>query len=47
MNDGLSAAIQVLSPMTLSLLVALGDTPERAAQSLATAAARAELNSSQ
>ncbi|MGB3520141.1 MAG: TetR/AcrR family transcriptional regulator [Mycobacterium sp.] len=38
-NDGLSAAIQVLSPMTLSLLVALGDTPERAAQSLAAAGA--------
>ncbi|WP_420108557.1 TetR/AcrR family transcriptional regulator [Mycolicibacter arupensis] len=40
-DDGLTAAIQVLSPMTISLLVALGDTPERAAQSLATAAARA------
>lgn len=46
-NDGLVAAIQVLSPMTLSLLVALGDTPERAAQSLAAAGARAELNNPQ
>ncbi|BBY34281.1 TetR family transcriptional regulator [Mycolicibacter minnesotensis] len=40
-DHGLTAAIQVLSPMTISLLVALGDTPERAAQSLAAAAARA------
>ncbi len=46
-NDGLAAAIQVLSPMTLSLLVALGDTPERAAQSLAAAGTRAGLNSPQ
>ncbi|CAJ1494054.1 TetR/AcrR family transcriptional regulator [[Mycobacterium] kokjensenii] len=40
-TDSLTAAAHVLSPMTLSLLAALGDTPERAAQSLAAAGARA------
>lgn len=46
-HDGLAAAIGVLSPMTTSLLVALGDTPERAMGSLAAAAARAELTGPQ
>lgn len=41
-DNGLGAATHVLSPMTISLLVGLGDTPERAAQSLATAGTRIE-----
>ncbi|ORV50050.1 TetR family transcriptional regulator [Mycolicibacter engbaekii] len=36
-DDEVYAATQILSPMTVSLLVVLGDTPERAAQSLAAA----------